>query len=232
MGQPVLVLSLAAVFSAAMVAVIARFAAVSGRIARAVALAAITTTVVAISSVAFGSRLRINFTPSMPLGIYRLEPLPAGGVAREMFVAVCAPDAAADLGGRRGYLATGPCPHDTEPLLKIIAGVPGDDVAVAADGVAVDGCLLPDSRPIALDRVGRRMLPWPWGDYRVGRGQVWLYAGNPRSWDSRYWGPGAETAIVARAVPLLVAPTFRPSGGQQGCAPARSADPALPGWRN
>ena len=58
----------------------------------------------------------------MPLGIYRLEPLPAAGVVRGMVVAVCAPDDAAELGRRRGYLATGPCPHDSELLLKVVAG--------------------------------------------------------------------------------------------------------------
>jgi len=45
---------------------------------------------------------------------------------------------------------------------------------------------------------------------RLGRSQVWLYAGNPRSWDSRYWRPASVTDILARAVPILV--------------PARSSD--------
>jgi len=162
----------------------------------------------------FGSKLRVNFTPSMPLGIYRLKPLPTSGVARGMVVAVCAPDAAADLGRRRGYLSSGPCPHDTEQLLKVVAGVPGDHVAVSPDGVAVNGCPLPDSRPIALDRAGRRLSPWPRSDDHLGWGQVWLYAGNSRSWDSRYWGPGALGDIIARAIPVLVVPSPRRAGGR------------------
>jgi conjugative transfer signal peptidase TraF len=205
MSQPLFVLSFAAAFGVAIAALIARLARVNSRAARAVALAAVTAIVGVTALAIFGSRLRVNFTPSMPLGIYRLETLPATGVVRGMVVAVCAPADAADLGRRRGYLSTGRCPHDTELLLKIVAGVPGDDVAVSAEGVAVNRCSLPDSRPIASDRAGRRMRPWPWGDYHLGRGEVWLYAGNPRSWDSRYWGPAPLADVRARAVPLLVA---------------------------
>ncbi len=107
-----------------------------------------------------------------------------------------------------------------ESLLKVVAGVPGDDVAVSVDGVAVNGCLLPDSRPNARDRVGRRISPWPRGDYRLGWGKVWLYAGNPRSWDSRYWGPGFLRDVMAKAAPLFVAPSVPPyerAAGTVGC---------------
>lgn len=202
MSQPEIVLSFAVAFSTAIAALIARLTSVGGRAARAVALAAATAMLGASAFAIVGSGLRVNFTASMPLGIYRLEPLPATGVARGMLVAVCAPNDAADLGRRRGYLSTGPCPQDTEPLLKTVAGVPGDDVAVSADGVAVNGCPLTDSRPIASDRAGRQISAWPRGDYHLGRGQIWLYAGNPRSWDSRYWGPAATADLLALAVPL------------------------------
>ena len=221
-----LVLLLAAAFGTAMAATTARFVSVSGRAARAAALVAFTAMIVACAFVAFGSRLRINFTPSMPLGIYRLESLPTNGVGRGMVVEVCAPDKAAALGRRRGYLAAGPCPHDTEPLLKIVAGVPGDNVAVSAEGVAVNGCLLPDSRPIVRDRAGRLILPWPWGEYRLGRGQIWLYAGNPRSWDSRYLCPGSGRDVMARAAPLLIDPSVRSTSGP-ACAAVPSAGPGI-----
>jgi len=216
MSQPLFVLLIAAAFGAATAALIARLACVNSRAARAVALASAAAIVGTSALTIFGSGLRINFTPSMPLGIYRLEPLSATGVVRGMVVAVCAPDGAADLGRHRGYLATGPCSDDTELLLKIVVGVPGDEVAVSAEGVAVNGCLLSDSRAIAEDGAGRRTSPWPSSDYRLD-GQVWLYAGNPRSWDSRYWGPVPEIGVLARAVPLLVvAPPVR-STGPFGC---------------
>ena len=154
------------------------------------------------------SGLRLNFTPSMPLGIYHLAPVPASGVRRGMFVAVCAPPDAAKLGRRRGYLAPGPCPVNTELLLKVAAAVGDDVVAVSADGVAVNGRLLPHSRARSFDADGRRLAPWPQGQYRLRRGQLWLYSDNDRSWDSRFWGPSTNSAIAAQATPLLVVTCF------------------------
>jgi conjugative transfer signal peptidase TraF len=147
--------------------------------------------------------LRFNLTPSMPLGIYRLVPVPNSAVARGMVVAVCAPTGASAFGRSRGYLSMGRCPSGTEPLLKAIAGVAGDDVTVSARGVAVDGCMLANSRPFSRDLAGRRLTPWLSGHYRLHRGQLWLYANNQRSWDSRYWGPASVTDVMARAVPIL-----------------------------
>ncbi len=148
-----------------------------------------------------------------------------------MFVAVCAPADVADLGRDRGYLATGPCSGDTEPLLKVVAGVAGDEVTVSTRGVAVNECVLPNSVPLALDRSGRRLTGWPSGRYHLAPNQLWLYAGNPRSWDSRYWGPAATASILARAVPLLVLPSFRSSSGEPGGGAARFAGPASsPGY--
>lgn len=145
-----------------------------------------------------------NLTPSMPIGIYRLTPLSKSGVERGGFVAVCAPPVAAELGRRRGYLAAGRCPTAAEPLLKVVAAVAGDSVTVSANGVTVNGCLLPHSRALSHDAAGRRLSPWPQGHYRLSRGDFWLYADNDRSWDSRYWGPGQAAAVRAMAFPLLV----------------------------
>jgi conjugative transfer signal peptidase TraF len=143
--------------------------------------------------------LHFNFTPSMPIGIYRLTPLSKSGVERSSFVAVCAPPVAAELGRRRGYLAAGRCPTTAEPLLKIVAAVAGDSVTVSAKGVAVNGCLLPHSRAFSHDAAGRRLSPWPHGHFQLRRGELWLYAANGRSWDSRYFGPLKDTNVVARA---------------------------------
>jgi len=173
------------------------------------------------------AHLRVNFTASMPLGIYQLKPVPPGGIARGMTVAACPPFEAARLGRSRGYLAPGPCPGGSEPLLKLVAGVPGDRIDVLTAGVNVDGCRLPDSAPVAADNSGRRLRAWTPGGYRLAAGQVWLYAPNARSWDSRYWGPAAAADVLAFAVPLLTASAaFRSTSGEPGCGAARSAGPA------
>jgi conjugative transfer signal peptidase TraF len=138
--------------------------------------------IVVIGCTIVASGLRLNFTPSMPLGIYRLDPVPMSGVQRGTFVAVCAPLDAAELGRRRGYLAAGPCPADTELLLKVVAAVAGDVVAVSVNGVVVNGRLLPRSRPLSLDGAGRRLSPWPQGRYRLGLGPLLVSRPIKRDW--------------------------------------------------
>lgn len=148
--------------------------------------------------------LRVNFTSSMPIGIYSLVPLPRDGVKRGMLVAACAPTRAAEIGRQRGYLGTGPCAGDAELLLKSVMAIAGDEVDVTPAGVTVNGCLLARSQPAVRDRSGRRLTAWPLGRYLLGPDQVWLYAPVDRSWDSRYWGPAPAADVRAGALPLLV----------------------------
>jgi conjugative transfer signal peptidase TraF len=176
--------------------------------------------------------IRLNFTPSMPLGIYRFMEVSPHEISRGMLVAVCAPLDAAKLGRRRGYLSGGECAGSSEPLLKTVAAVGGDFVAVSRIGVSVNGCLLADSKPLRFDRAGRPVTSWPVGRHRVSRGSIWLYAANEQSWDSRYWGPAPARNALAKVAPILinVRRWFRSASGEPGCGAARSASTAsLPG---
>lgn len=222
-----LVLSFALGFAVLGAALIAHGTPVKTQRRRAVRLCMFFAIVVSIGCVIAMLHLRFNFTPSMPLGIYRLVPLPKSAIQRGMLVAVCAPPEVADVGRRRRYLAPGPCPSDTELLLKTIAAVAGDYVENSVRGVTVNGCLLPHSWSRSYDAARRQLRPWPEAHYRLRRGQLWLYADNGRSWDSRYWGPSATADVWAEAMPLLtiVAPVNkRPEG--QATAPACSAGTA------
>lgn len=205
MSQPVLMAALTLVAAVVVTAAIAVATFAKANTRRAIRVAIVGVAVALMALAIQHARLRINFTASMPIGIYSLSPLPAAGVERGMVVVACAPGAAAAVGQARGYLGAGPCPDGTEPLLKSAAAIAGDELDVTAAGVAVNGCRLPRSTPLARDRSGRRLVPWPQGHYRLGPGQVWLYADNARSWDSRYWGPGAARDVTGRAVPILVA---------------------------
>jgi conjugative transfer signal peptidase TraF len=205
MSQPLLVLALALALGILTALAFAKGVSANTRLARVLWTPVLVSLIAVVALVILGSGLRVNFTPSMPLGIYRLEPLPTGGVERGMFVAVCAPPNADELGRRRGYLSTGPCPDDTEMLLKAVPGVPGDDIEVSVSGIAVNRCALPHSAQLRFDRAGRPLLRWSPAYYHLGRGQVWLYADDDRSWDSRYFGPVPTANVVARAFPLLVA---------------------------
>ena len=130
------------------------------RIQRGLRVVIVLVVTVALSRVIIVSALRFNVTPSMPLGIYRLAPVPPTGLQREMLVAACAPLKAAQLGRRRAYLLGGQCVGDTEPLLKTVVAISGDVVATSKSGVTVNGRLLPDSRSVSVDSAGRRLVPW------------------------------------------------------------------------
>jgi conjugative transfer signal peptidase TraF len=205
-SQPALVLFLAAAIAAAATAAISRAA--SARLPTRVLGSRLLTIGVALVSCSCAvaiTGIRLNFTPSMPLGIYRIMEVSPHEIRRGMLVAVCAPLDAARLGRQRGYLSGGACAGNSEPLLKTIAAVGGDVVAVSRSGVSVNGCLLADSKPLAFDRAGRRVTSWPVGRHQVSDGSIWLYAANERSWDSRYWGPAPAGNVSAVVAPLLAA---------------------------
>jgi conjugative transfer signal peptidase TraF len=202
-GQPILTATIAVTIAVIFTAAIAIATLATKTVSRAVRLIGVVA-VTAFAVVALQrANLRVNFTGSVPIGIYLLLPLQPYGVKRGMLVAACAPIRAAEIGRQRGYLGAGRCAGDTELLLKYVRAIAGDGIDVTAAGVVVNGHLLLHSQPASHDRSGRRLVPWPRGTYRLAEGQVWLYAANDRSWDSRYWGPAANSDIVAKVVPLL-----------------------------
>jgi conjugative transfer signal peptidase TraF len=89
-------------------------------------------------------------------------------------------------------------------MMKPIAALPGQVVTVATSGLTVDGHRLVNSVPLPRDYEGRALPVISAGTYKVAAGEVWLVSSfNPRSYDSRYFGPVAVTDIVASARPLL-----------------------------
>jgi len=149
--------------------------------------------------------LRVNATPSMPIGVWRIDSATAPA-ARGDIVVVCLPALpGARQGFRRGYLGAGLCPDKREPLVKPIAAVDGDLVTISEAGIAVNGHLMPHIEALEVDDAGRRLRFMPDGAYRVEPGQVWLLSGHDsRSFDSRYFGPVPVAAIRGRAQPVLV----------------------------
>jgi conjugative transfer signal peptidase TraF len=147
--------------------------------------------------------LRITLTDSSaPAGIYRLVTCASAG--RGALVAACLPQPIASEGLTRGYLGRGDCPAGAEPVAKVIGALPGDVVAVEPGWVAVNGARLQDSRTAARDSAGKPLAHVPWGVRRVSTGEVWLFGFNdPRSWDSRYFGPVPLTTIRGALQPVV-----------------------------
>lgn len=150
--------------------------------------------------------LRVAFTGSAcPPGIYRATALrPGSRLMRGELVLVCLPDPLARFALGRGYLARGAgCGDGIEPVGKRIGALDGDMVALAPDYVAVNGQRLPNSASRARDSRGRDVPHVAFGTYAVKSREVWLFGeADPRSWDSRYFGPVPPNAVRAELKPV------------------------------
>ena len=116
----------------------------------------------------------------------------------------CLPIAIAQEGLARGYLRTGACAGNAEPVGKIVGALPGDIVEIEPGWVAVNGARFARSR-VATHDSGHRPLPHvAWGSHRVAAGQVWLFGFNDRrSWDSRYFGPIPLANVSGEIKPVV-----------------------------
>ncbi|WP_085309994.1 S26 family signal peptidase [Planktotalea arctica] len=136
-----------------------------------------------------------NASPSVPIGLYRLQSIDHLG-PRDL-VAVTAPDPIAAFIADRGYL-----PPDI-PLLKHVAGLPGQIVCRFDRSITVDGISLGEAQQ--TDSHGHQMPVWQ-GCRRITSDQVFLM--NPHvetSLDGRYFGPIPRNALLAEAIPIWTA---------------------------
>ncbi|MBC5826589.1 MAG: S26 family signal peptidase [Candidatus Eremiobacteraeota bacterium] len=112
----------------------------------------------------FAMGLRLNFTESMPRGVYRIKPL-SHSLTDGDVVAICLPSATARVGRLRGYLGSGGCPGDAEPVLKIVIATAGETVVLNSHGIAANSHLLPNSNYVRADSAGRSLettgCSWP-----------------------------------------------------------------------
>ncbi len=141
-----------------------------------------------------------NTDSAAPAGVYRVA---SPRIHRGDLVAACLPVAMSQWGLKRGYLRTGPCPGNAEPVGKIAAALPGDTVVIERTGVTINGRLIPHSTVASHDSAGRPLPHVPFGSY-VASDQVWLFGfRNRRSWDARYFGPVPLSNVQGTLTPLL-----------------------------
>ena len=115
--------------------------------------------------------LRINLTPSLPQGFYVLCQGTTPG--KGDFVAFCLEGEFADLALERGYLQAGSCPSGLRPLLKRVAGMPGDAIpALLVRSADSQGRSMPSALPQGV----------------IPPGMALVLADHPGSFDSRYFG--------------------------------------------
>jgi len=142
-----------------------------------------------------------NTDSAAPAGVYRVI---GREVARGDLVAACLPIAVAQAGLARGYLRTGGCAGDAEPVDKIVGALPGDIVEIEPGWVAINGKRIARSATAAHDSAGRPLTHVAWGKRQVAANEVWLFGFNDRrSWDSRYFGPIPLANLRGKLEPVL-----------------------------
>jgi conjugative transfer signal peptidase TraF len=150
---------------------------------------------------------RINSTPSVPEGLWKVAAL-TGPMQRGQIVSIYPTDTATfKMALARHYLSWGLCPGGYTSLLKPVAAIPGDCVAVSGEGIAINGVLVPNSKALKEDSIGRPLQAFKTGAYTVNPGTVWLVSQNTRSFDSRYFGPLPTANILGTAKPIWVGGT-------------------------
>jgi len=154
-----------------------------------------------IAGAGFGGGLRLNLTPSFPIGIWRIEHL-----GREVEIGdrvfICPPNTPEfALGLARKYMLKGLCPGGMGPLIKTIVAVAGQSIDIQAE-VIIDGHKLPNSMVRSTDVQGRALPRFGGGP--VPPGFVFLHSDFGGSYDSRYFGPLPASGILGLAVPVLV----------------------------
>lgn len=137
-----------------------------------------------------------NASASVPIGLYAVHPTGKPVVGK--LVIVTPPEPLATFLSNSGYL-----PRDV-PLLKHIAGLPGQQACRIGRRVMVDGAVVATAR--WRDRRGSVLPVWN-GCRRIAQSEVFLLnAHAPDSLDGRYFGPLPARSITGRASPIWTDP--------------------------
>jgi conjugative transfer signal peptidase TraF len=136
-----------------------------------------------------------NASASVPLGLYWVER--STGLEIGDLVAVMPPAPLAAFMVTRGYIGA------DVPLLKHVAGLPGQRICRSGTTITVDNVVLGQALP--RDRLGRDLPVWQ-GCSLLRDGEIFLMNREVRdSLDGRYFGPLPADAVIGMARPIWVA---------------------------
>ena len=155
---------------------------------------------------AYVTSVRLNTSPSMPIGLYRITPITERLLRGQVVIACMNDTSIAEMALERRYVGPGPCLGNTEMLLKPVAAIDGDIVSISASGITVNDVPIENTAALSHDPAGRQMPQLPSRKYLVQAGQIWLLASKPSSFDSRYVGAFQISSVKGMATPLWVWP--------------------------
>jgi conjugative transfer signal peptidase TraF len=149
-------------------------------------------------------RLMLTNSSARP-GIYRLCHLDHARFRRGELVEACLPPRPSQVGLELGYVAKGDCPGGAEPVAKVIGALPGDVVQMLRGTITVNGQYFTHNAATQdTDSEHRALKHLAAGQYLVASGEVWLFGfNNPRSWDSRYFGPVPLANVMGTLSPVV-----------------------------
>lgn len=151
-----------------------------------------------VSLLIFGSifdpldRLIWNRTASAPTGLYWLSDDP---FTRDRWVVVSSQSAVTEWAEARGYVGK------DWPLLKQIAGIPGDKICRNDSEIRINNQLVAVAKDV--DSSGRNLPVWE-GCSVLEAGELFLLTPHRASLDGRYFGPIKQTDLDGVAIPLMI----------------------------
>ena|SRR5258708_6298901 len=143
---------------------------------------------------------KINLSRSFPLGVY----WDTGTAAKKKDLVYFTPPTTPvfELAKSRGYID----PNlfgGYQPMIKRIVAESGDIISVTDQGVVVNGGLIPNTRPLAKDLMGRQLPCYRISNYQMQADEVFLISDlSPISFDARYFGPINMQQIRCAIQPL------------------------------
>ncbi len=140
---------------------------------------------------------RVNFTDSMPHGLYQVVPgKPAKGDLVTFSLSENNPYFKISL--ERKYLGQ----HQNAPLLKVLAGTAGDDIKISSLGVSVNDMLLPRSKQQIADCYGRNLPTLLHSTIIPSAKGLTMSTYTESSFDGRYFGL-VDIDIMQRVIPVF-----------------------------
>ncbi len=154
--------------------------------------------------VCFLAGIIINTTPSLPMGIWRVDntaPI-LNPSLRGRIVTFCPPDTELFRAAKeQGILRVGRCRGAYTPLLKEVMGVPGD-VIEYSDGFLINGHRIPRSKILSLSQAVTRPFT---GQLIVPQGKIWIMSSfSALSFDSRYFGLVSVNSLENIVTPFWI----------------------------